>query len=414
MFQKKNSETPLLTKSSSAQLMDFPSPTEADDSSLLTRLRNGYQLGRPALVKKTGQYRVTYKGLKKYRSRFVIHDLYQSMIDLKWRWAILFFCLAFFLVYFVFAVIWYLLAHAHGDFSNLDNPNWVPCIEHMRNFADALLYSIETQTTIGYGTLYPNTNCGGSVLIVFVQITIGFLLETILVGFMLVKIARPKHRRQTLLFSEKACICKENGELCLDIRAGDMRQSHLVDTKVFGMFITERVSAEGVVYPLYQQQMDFEAQGMDDRVFMMWPMILKHKINANSPLFNLSVDEVLSNTFEIIVILEGTIEATGEICQARTSYSSKDILWGYRFVNLIDFDEGNGQWRTNFKLFNDVAPTPTPKCSGKELADIYKGTGSSDEDSKSKRFDRGGMFRRSQSQMILSPSILEETEFGKK
>ncbi|XP_061197620.1 G protein-activated inward rectifier potassium channel 4-like isoform X2 [Saccostrea echinata] len=386
------------------QLVEFPS-SSGDDTSLITKLRKGYQLGRPALVKKTGKYRVTYKGLSHSERRSFVLDLFQTLIDLKWRWAILVFVLTFLVVYFIFALIWFILAKAHGDFDNLNNPSWVPCVERAKTFADLILFSIETQTTIGYGTFYPNTSCSGSVLLVFVQITVGFLLETLLVGFLLVKLSRPKHRRHTLMFSEKVCICKENGELCLEIRVGDMRKSHLVDTSSFGIFVSEKVSKEGVVYPLYQQQMEFEAHEMHDRVFMMWPLILRHKINEHSPLYELTFDQMLSNTFEIIIILEGTIEATGEICQARTSYSSRDILWGNRFVNMIDFDNDNGQWRANFAKFNETVPTPTPKCSGKQLAEIYGITGQ--PDTRATGTDSSGLFRRSQSQ-ILTPMTTEE------
>ncbi|XP_062568437.1 G protein-activated inward rectifier potassium channel 4-like isoform X1 [Saccostrea cucullata] len=386
------------------QLVEFPS-SSGDDTSLITKLRKGYQLGRPALVKKTGKYRVTYKGLSHSERRSFVLDLFQTLIDLKWRWAILVFVLTFLVVYFIFALIWFILAKAHGDFDNLNNPNWIPCVERAKTFADLILFSIETQTTIGYGTFYPNTSCSGSVLLVFVQITVGFLLETLLVGFLLVKLSRPKHRRHTLMFSEKVCICKENGELCLELRVGDMRKSHLVDTSSFGIFVSEKVSKEGVVYPLYQQQMEFEAHEMQDRVFMMWPVILRHKINEHSPLYELTFDQMLSNTFEIIIILEGTIEATGEICQARTSYSSRDILWGSRFVNMVDFDNDNGQWRANFEKFNVTVPTPTPKCSGKQLAEIYGISGQSD--ARGAGTDNSGVFRRSQSQ-ILPPMSAEE------
>lgn len=390
------------------QLVDFPS-SSGDDASLITKLRKGYQLGRPALVKKTGKYRVTYKGLSSSERRSFALDLFQTLIDLKWRWATLVFVFTFFIVYFVFAVIWYILAKAHGDFENLNNPTWTPCIERAKTFADLLLFSIETQTTIGYGTFYPNTSCSGSLLLVFVQITVGFLLETLLVGFLLVKLSRPKHRRHTLLFSEKALICKEDGDLCLEIRVGDLRKSHLVDNSSFGIFVSEKVSKEGIVYPLYQQQMEFEAHQMQDRVFMMWPLILRHKINEDSPLYEMTFDQMLSNTFELIIILEGTIEATGEICQARTSYSSKDIVWGHRFVNMIDFDNDNGQWSANFEKFNATVPTPTPKCSGKQLAEIYGASSRTNQAQETENL--GGTFWRSQSQ-IITP-MTEETSLTK-
>ena len=279
-------------------------------------------------------------------------------------------------VYLMFAILWFLMAYTHGDFQHYGDPSWSPCIFHMRNFADALLFSIETQTTIGFGTIYPDANCMGTIPLVYLQVTVGFLLETLLLGFMLVKFARPKNRRKTLVYSSVATIVKEEGEMVLQVRLGDLRKSHLIDTKCYGIFIKDKVSEEGVHYPLYQHHMEFKAHGMDDRVFLIWPLVLTHVINADSPLYNMKPEDILhANNFELVVILEGTIEATGEICQARTSYTSKDLLWGYRFENIVEFDHDHGKWRANFKLFDDVTPSPTPKCMPRQFYNLTRGLG---------------------------------------
>lgn len=53
------------------------------------------------------------------------------------------------------------------------------------------------------------------------QVVIGFFLETLMLGFIFVKVARPKYRAQTLLFSKHAVICLENGEPCLQVSPGE-------------------------------------------------------------------------------------------------------------------------------------------------------------------------------------------------
>ena len=312
--------------------------------------------------------------------RFIL-DLYQTLVDLKWRWVLIIVAIMFLLCYLVFAILWFLVGYTHGDFEHLGDPNWQPCVVNMRNFADALLFSIETQTTIGYGTLWPDTRCMITLPLVYMQVTVGFMLETLLLGFVLVKIARPKNRRKTLMYSSVATVTKEEGELVLQVRLGDLRQSHLVDTTVYGIFIKDKVSDEGVHYPLFQHHMDFKAHGMDDRVFLIWPLVLNHRITEDSPLYNMKPEEILhANNFEIVVVLEGTIESTGEICQARTSYTSKDLLWGYRFANIVEFDHEHGKWRANFKLFDDVVASPTPKCSAAQFYELHKGTGTVSRD----------------------------------
>ena len=41
--------------------------------------------------------------------------------------------------------------------------------------------------------------------------------------------------------------------------------------------------------------------------------------------------------YEIIVVLEGIVEPTGMSIQARSSYTPHEILWGYRFMNLLNY-----------------------------------------------------------------------------
>lgn len=152
------------------------------------------------------------------KGRRFFADIYQTLIDLKWRYVILIFLVLFMLVYVLFVTLWYLMAYAHGDFKHFGEKDWAPCIHKMRNFADALLFSIETQTTIGYGTIWPDANCFGSIPLVYFQVTAGFILETVLLGFMLVKMARPKNRRKSLVYSSVATIVKEEGDLVLQVR----------------------------------------------------------------------------------------------------------------------------------------------------------------------------------------------------
>ena len=57
---------------------------------------------------------------------------------------------------------------------------------------------------------------------------------------------------------------------------------------------------------------------------------------------------------QIVVFLEGYIESTGEMCQARTSYTTREILWGHRFTRLEEYDAKNDLWVMDFVRFNQV------------------------------------------------------------
>ena len=86
---------------------------------------------------------------------------------------------------------------------------------------------------------------------------------------------------------------------------------------------------------------DDEEVRTEDRAFMMWPITVAHKIDKNSPLYNLGPKELLAAKFEMVVTLEGIVEPTGNSVQARTSYLPNELLWGHRYVILHSFSRQN-------------------------------------------------------------------------
>lgn len=290
------------------------------------------------------------------------------MIDLKWRYAFALFFNLYLICFLFFGIMWWIIAYNHGDFQHVNDPLWEPCVSTMYSFPKCLLFSIETQTTIGYGVSYPNTDCDGTLFMVYMQITIGIMLDNLLLGFMFVKFAQPKKRQKTILFSKNACITHHEGELAIQIRVGDLRKSHLLAAQVHGVLVRRHVSNEGVSYPLYMNKVDFRADDMDNgTVVLMWPMILTHKITEDSPFYDIKPADLTNEKYELIVFIEGTIETTGEFCQVRTSYTPREFLWGHRFDRIEEFDSGNGRWEIDFAAFNDVVYTNNIRHSSREL-----------------------------------------------
>lgn len=52
---------------------------------------------------------------------------------------------------------------------------------------------------------------------VTVQVVVGLFLQTFMLGAIFVKIARPKYRANTILFSDKAVVNQEDGKLVLQV-----------------------------------------------------------------------------------------------------------------------------------------------------------------------------------------------------
>ena len=82
--------------------------------------------------------------------------------------------------------------------------------------------------------------------------------------------------------------------------------------------------------PFHQFDMNVGYSEGLDRVFVIWPITICHFIDKESPLYDVSKTDLETSKFEIILILEGSVESTGSTCHARTSYLPSEIKWGHR------------------------------------------------------------------------------------
>ena len=91
----------------------------------------------------------------------------------------------------------------------------------------------------------------------------------------LFQLSRPKRRRHTLVFSRHACILSEDNCLTMQIRVGDMRRTHLIDSRVHGVLVKRYVVHEKYVYPLYQHQV--LQDGKRDKIYLLNARLLLHR-----------------------------------------------------------------------------------------------------------------------------------------
>lgn len=100
------------------------------------------------------------------------------------------------------------------------------------------------------------------------------------------------------------------------------------------------------------------------------PMVVVHKITPDSPFWNMSAGDFIQDRSEIIVILEGTVESTGQTTQARSSYINSEIMWGHRFEQIVTFNKTKKCYEINYSRFNSTIQVDTPLCSAKVLASV--------------------------------------------
>lgn len=249
---------------------------------------------------------------------------------------------------------------------------WTPCVSEIYSFTSCFLFSIETQHTIGYGSRATSEECPEAVFIMCIQSIYGVMMQAFMAGIVFAKMTRPKQRTQTLLFSKYAIICQRDGELQLMFRVGDMRKSHIIGANVRAQLIRTKSTKEGEIMSQYLTELEIGADSCGSNIFFIWPMIVMHRINENSPLYNLSASDLIQDKFEIVVILEGTVESTGQTTQARSSYLNVEILWGHRFVPVVFYNKDRQAFEIDYSKFDETIQVDTPLCSARELSEFYK------------------------------------------
>nr|XP_006007856.1 PREDICTED: G protein-activated inward rectifier potassium channel 3-like [Latimeria chalumnae] len=332
------------------------------------------------LISKNGRCNIQYKentGQMKIR-RLSLQDPFNTFMDMSWPYFLLTFALVFAGSWMVFGLIWWNIAYWHSDTTrhlenSSSNATRVPCVTSVYSFSSAFLFSIETQTTIGYGVRSITSECREGILLLVFQALVGLIIDCTMVGLLYTKISRPKNRSRMVLFSKMATVTLRNGKLCLMYQIGDLRNNNkIVGAKMSTKFIKMDSTQEDEVIAFHQTDMAVYVDESGDVPFLPSPFCITvcHEINEKSPLYQLSAKNIKHEKFEIVTVFEGTFETTGQAFQIRSSYLPKEIKWGHRFVPMLSQSISVSGFEIDFTRFNKTVEVATPLCSSKKLRSL--------------------------------------------
>uniref|UniRef100_A0A8D0CEN4 ATP-sensitive inward rectifier potassium channel 11 n=1 Tax=Salvator merianae TaxID=96440 RepID=A0A8D0CEN4_SALMN len=327
---------------------------------------------RARFVGKNGTCNVAHKNIRE-QGRF-LQDVFTTLVDLKWPHTLIIFTMSFLCSWLLFAMVWWLIAFAHGDLDQSTQQrhlgavaaDFVPCVTDIHSFTSAFLFSIEVQVTIGFGGRMMTEECPAAILILIVQNIVGLVINAIMLGCIFMKTAQAHRRAETLIFSKHAVIALRDGKLCFMLRVGDLRKSMIISATIRMQVVKKTTSPEGEVVPLNQIDIQMENPVGGNSIFLVSPLIIYHVIDKNSPMYDVGPSNLHHHEdLEVIVILEGVVETTGITTQARTSYLADEILWGQRFVPIVT--EEDGQYSVDYSKFGNTVKVATPKCTARQL-----------------------------------------------
>uniref|UniRef100_A0A3B3U7Q2 Potassium inwardly rectifying channel subfamily J member 10 n=1 Tax=Poecilia latipinna TaxID=48699 RepID=A0A3B3U7Q2_9TELE len=338
--------------------MNSSSPQKVCHSQTQTDIRPNALRRRRRVLSKDGRSNVRIEHVSG-RGALYLRDLWTTFLDMQWRYKFFFFSATFAGTWFLFGVLWYLVALVHGDLLEFDPPsNHTPCVMEVKTLTGAFLFSLESQTTIGYGFRCITEECPVAIVLLIVQLVITMVMEIFITGTFLAKVARPKKRGETVKFSQHAVVSFHEGRPCLMIRVANMRKSLLLGCQVTGKLLQTSLTKEGETVRLDQRNVPFQVDTSSDSPFLIIPLTFYHIIDENSPLRAWAAKDPELADFELLVIMSATVEPTSATCQVRTSYLPDEILWGYEFPPVVSLSP-SGKYVADFAFFDKVAKTKT-------------------------------------------------------
>ncbi|KAL0994484.1 hypothetical protein UPYG_G00122850 [Umbra pygmaea] len=282
-----------------------------------------------------------------------LHDIWTTVVDMKWRYKLTLFSSTFIMTWFLFGVIFYFIGMGNKDFEGELLSNHTPCIMNVQTLTGAFLFSLESQTTIGYGFRYITNECPLAIFVLVLQLVTTGLAEIFVTGAFLAKLARPKKRAETIKFSKWAVICWRDGKLCLMVRVANMRKSLLIQCQLSGKLLSPNITEEGEKTLIHQTAVDFYMDSCGECPFLILPLTFYHVLDESSPFSGLTAERLQTCDFELVVTLNATMESTAATCQSRTSYIPQEILWGQEFQPVL-FSTPSGRFIADFNFFDKV------------------------------------------------------------
>lgn len=319
------------------------------------------RINRQRIVNKNGRIRMNYVKVPGRGQLYILNDHFTTLIDAQWRYVFLIFSFAFLVSWLVFGSIWW------GIYIHRRNQG-IMCIEKVSSWTSAFLFSLETQTTIGYGGRQITPECPEGVICLIIQCIIGLLISSTMLGLVFAKVSRPHKRSSSILFSRKAVIGPRDGKLYLMFRVADIRKRQLVESHISVFLIRRHVTKEGEKIGCYRHSLDVTFDGDEDgeKIFLFAPVVVQHEIKEGSPFYEYSPDELNVADFEILVFLEGVVESTGMTTQARTSYLGDEINWGHLFVDIMG-ERLTKHFNVDVSRLHETYPVGTPRICPREF-----------------------------------------------
>ena len=268
---------------------------------------------RKRLLNRDGTFNVERRGLGFLQSL----SLYHTALSISWPRFLAAVISSYVVINVIFACAY--LACGHGALNS--PPTGMP----EGRFLQAFFFSVETFGTIGYGNIYPIGILPNFVMVV--EALTGLLVLAMSTGLIFARFSRPTAR---IRFSRHAVIAPYRGITALMLRIVNERSNQIVEVDAQILF-SRRADDDGT-------SRVFDELGLERRHVVFFPLAwtIVHPIDETSPLFGLTHTDLTDMDAEFLVLLKGIDDTFSQTVHARSSYTSRELVWDAQFVSMFN------------------------------------------------------------------------------
>lgn len=282
------------------------------------------------MINSDGSYNVIKKGSTKG-----IRDIFKYLVEISWTW----FFTILFVGYIIFNLIFSIIYLYFGSENILGvSPDNGPI------FFQTFFFSIQTFTTVGYGTLAPMGIA--TQIVAAIEAFVGFMSFSLATGLLYGRFSRP---RSKLKFADNFVFSKYEDGYSFKFKLTNLRDVVLqdVEAKIITMFNKENKEGN-MVRTYYELSITLPKI---DIMALTWTLV--HKIDKESPFWGKTKEEIMKQHPEFLIFVNGFDEIYSERTRARKSYIVDDIIWNKNFATNFKSLE-NGKLIMDVRDLNNV------------------------------------------------------------
>ena len=268
------------------------------------------------LVNKDGTVNVKRKGL----SIFNTSNNYHSLITMSWTKFWLLVLIGYIIVNVIFAFI-YVATGLHLDGIEGTSP--------FARFLDALFFSAQTISTVGYGHISPKGITTNS--IAALESMMGLLAFALATGLLYGRFSRPTAK---IIYSKNILVAPYlDDQRGLMFRLVNKRRNILLELEIEIIFsFNDRVDGKTIrrFYPLEVERKYVSLLSLN------WTVV--HPLDENSPIKDMTQEDMIREEAGFAVLLRAFDDTFSQTVHSRTFYTAEDMKWGAKFKPVFDRD----------------------------------------------------------------------------